>query len=101
MKRRTLMGAGAADTRQPGRFAGLGAEDRGRLRFFCGFPPGGNADLLCRILADALVSEIGQKGHRRQQTGAAASLPTRPWPMPRRTAAPSDWPRWLPCASRR
>ncbi len=75
MKRRILLGAGSA--------AALGlvaqqswAQPRiaGDVRFFCGFPPGGTADLLCRILADALKSEIGQNVIVETKSGASGFI---------------------------
>ena len=63
MKRRAILGAGSAAAMG---LAGLGVAGRpawsqgkinGDVRFFCGFAPGGTADLLCRILADALKPE--------------------------------------------
>src|SRR4029450_6948459 len=61
MKRRTLLAAAnAAALGLVGSPAWAQARINGDVRFFCGFPPGGTADLLCRILADALKPEIGQ-----------------------------------------
>ena len=44
------------------------------MRFYCGFAPGGTADLLCRILADALTPEIGQKVVVDTKTGASGFI---------------------------
>ena len=44
------------------------------MRFFCGFPPGGTADLLCRLLADAVTSEIGQNMIVETKTGASGFI---------------------------
>ena len=75
MKRRTLLAAANA--------AALGlvtspawpqAKIGGDVRFFCGFPPGGTADLLCRILADATVAEVGQKVIVENKTGASGFI---------------------------
>lgn len=46
----------------------------GDVRFFCGFPPGGTADLLCRILADALKPEIGQNVIVETKSGASGFI---------------------------
>ena len=75
MKRRNLLGAGSA--------AALGlvapsawaqAKITGDVRFFCGFPPGGTADLLCRILADATKPEIGQNVIVESKSGASGFI---------------------------
>ena len=75
MKRRTLLSAGSA--------AALGlaatpawpqAKITGDVRFFCGFPPGGNADLLCRILAEAVKPEIGQNVIVETKSGASGFI---------------------------
>jgi tripartite-type tricarboxylate transporter receptor subunit TctC len=46
----------------------------GDVRFYCGFAPGGTADLLCRILADAVTSEVGQKVIVDTKTGASGFI---------------------------
>jgi tripartite-type tricarboxylate transporter receptor subunit TctC len=46
----------------------------GDVRFFCGFPPGGTADLLCRILADAVKPEIGQNVIVETKSGASGFI---------------------------
>ena len=46
----------------------------GDVRFFCGFPPGGSADFVCRILADALTPEIGQKVIVESKSGASGFI---------------------------
>ena len=75
MKRRNLLGAGSA--------AALGlvapsawaqAKITGDVRFFCGFPPGGTADLLCRILADATKPELGQNVIVESKSGASGFI---------------------------
>jgi tripartite-type tricarboxylate transporter receptor subunit TctC len=61
MKRRSLLAAGSAAAfglAAPSAWAQ--AKITGDVRFLCGFPAGGTADLLCRILADAAKSEVGQ-----------------------------------------
>ena len=50
------------------------AKISGDVRFFCGFPPGGTADLLCRILADAVKPEIGQNVIVETKTGACGFI---------------------------
>jgi tripartite-type tricarboxylate transporter receptor subunit TctC len=72
MKRRIFVGAGVA--------ALAGAPVRaqtkiaGDVRFYCGFAPGGTADLLCRILADAVTPEVGQKVIVDTKTGASGFI---------------------------
>jgi tripartite-type tricarboxylate transporter receptor subunit TctC len=46
----------------------------GDVRFLCGFAPGGTADLLCRILADATTPEVGQKVIVETKTGASGFI---------------------------
>jgi tripartite-type tricarboxylate transporter receptor subunit TctC len=75
MKRRTLLaGANAAALGLVGTPAWAQAKISGDVRFFCGFPPGGTADLLCRILADALKPEIGQNVIVESKSGASGFL---------------------------
>jgi tripartite-type tricarboxylate transporter receptor subunit TctC len=75
MKRRILLGAGSAAAlglaRSP---AWAQAKIAGDVRFFCGFPPGGTADLLCRILADAAKPEIGQNVIVESKSGASGFI---------------------------
>jgi tripartite-type tricarboxylate transporter receptor subunit TctC len=75
MKRRTFIGTGAIA------LSGLAsapafAESKigGDVRFLCGFPPGGNADLLCRILAEALKPDIGQNVIVDSKSGASGFI---------------------------
>ena len=75
MKRRTLMGAGAAALGTS--MTGLPAWAQklsGDVRLLCGFPPGGTADLLCRILAESVTPEIGQKVIVENKTGASGFI---------------------------
>jgi tripartite-type tricarboxylate transporter receptor subunit TctC len=76
MKRRTFVGAGSALLGAAA--AGSPAWSQGRIagdvRFFCGFPPGGNADLLCRLLAEAAKSEIGQNIVVENKAGAGGFI---------------------------
>ena len=44
------------------------------MRFLCGFPPGGNADLLRRILAEALKPDIGQNVIVESKSGASGFI---------------------------
>ena len=75
MKRRTLLGAGgAAAIGLAGAPAWGQAKIGGDVRFFCGFPPGGTADLLCRILAEALKPEIGQNVIVETKSGASGFI---------------------------
>src|SRR5882762_1010352 len=75
MKRRTFIGgsvvalSGSASTP-----AFAEARIPGDVRFLCGFPPGGNADLLCRILAEALKPDVGQKVIVDTKTGASGFI---------------------------
>jgi tripartite-type tricarboxylate transporter receptor subunit TctC len=43
-------------------------------RIFCGFPPGGTADLLCRLLADSATPVIGQKLIVENKAGASGFI---------------------------
>ena len=75
MKRRTLLAAAnAAALGLVGTPAWAQAKISGDVRFFCGFPPGGTADLLCRILADALKPEIGQNVIVESKSGASGFI---------------------------
>src|SRR5476649_785293 len=74
MKRRIFVGAGAAAL---GGLAGMSAwaqKIASDVRFLCGFAPGGTADLLCRILAEALAPEVGQKVIVDTKTGASGFI---------------------------
>ena len=75
MQRRTFVAAGAAASfgTMTG-FPALAQKIGGDVRFFCGFPPGGTADLLCRILADAAKPEIGQNVIVETKTGASGFI---------------------------
>jgi tripartite-type tricarboxylate transporter receptor subunit TctC len=55
-------------------FPALAQKIGGDVRFFCGFPPGGTADLLCRILGDAAKPEIGQNIIVETKTGASGFI---------------------------
>ena len=70
----------------------------GDVRFFCGFPPGGNADLLCRILPRRSSRRLARTSSSRASRAPRASSPTRSSPTRRRMDARSDWLRWRRCA---
>src|SRR5882672_5844674 len=75
MKRRILLGAGGAAALGLGNSSAWAqAKISGDVRFFCGFAPGGTADLLCRILADALKPEIGQNVIVETKTGVSGFI---------------------------
>jgi tripartite-type tricarboxylate transporter receptor subunit TctC len=75
MKRRTLLAAANATALGlVGSPAWAQARISGDVRFFCGFPPGGTADLLCRILADALKPELGQNVIVETKSGASGFI---------------------------
>jgi tripartite-type tricarboxylate transporter receptor subunit TctC len=75
MKRRTFFGAaGASALGLADSPAWAQAKITGDVKFFCGFAPGGTADLLCRILADALKPEIGQNVIVDTKTGASGLI---------------------------
>jgi tripartite-type tricarboxylate transporter receptor subunit TctC len=72
MKRRIFVGAGVAALAG----APVWAQTKigGDVRFYCGFAPGGTADLLCRILADSVTPEVGQKVIVDTKTGASGFI---------------------------
>ncbi|MSP95893.1 MAG: tripartite tricarboxylate transporter substrate binding protein [Betaproteobacteria bacterium] len=75
MHRRTFLNAGVGAAL--GSLAGFPAwaqKISGDVRFLCGFPPGGTADLLCRILAGAAKSEVGQNIIVETKTGASGFI---------------------------
>jgi tripartite-type tricarboxylate transporter receptor subunit TctC len=75
MKRRTFVGTGAvALSGLASARAFAEAKIGGDVRFLCGFPPGGNADLLCRILAEALKPDIGQNVIVESKAGASGFI---------------------------
>src|SRR4029453_6086354 len=75
MKRRTLLAAAnAAALGLVGSPAWAQARISGDVRFFCGFPPGGTADLLWRLLAGALKPEIGQNVIVETKSGASGFI---------------------------
>jgi tripartite-type tricarboxylate transporter receptor subunit TctC len=70
-----LLGTGAAAALGlTGASAWAQAKITGDVRFLCGFPPGGTADLLCRILAEAAKPEIGQNVIVETKTGASGFI---------------------------
>lgn len=75
MQRRTFVSTAMAVT--AGTMAGVPAwaqKITGDVRLLCGFAPGGTADLLCRILAEAVTPEIGQKVIVDTKTGASGFI---------------------------
>jgi len=75
MQRRTFAIAGASAL--AGSLVGSPAMAQkltGDVRFLCGFAPGGTADLLCRIMAEAVTSEVGQKVIVDTKTGASGFI---------------------------
>lgn len=75
MDRRSFVGglAAAGLGTMAGRPA-LAQKVTGDVRFLCGFAPGGTADLLCRILAEAVMPEVGQKVIVENKTGASGFI---------------------------
>jgi tripartite-type tricarboxylate transporter receptor subunit TctC len=74
MNRRALLGGlSAALTLGPGALRAQTAIP-GDVRLLCGFPPGGTADLLCRILAEALKPEVGQTVIVETKSGASGFI---------------------------
>mgnify|MGYP003348604753 CR=1 FL=1 len=75
MKRRHFVGVSAAAlSAAVGGQAWSQARLTGDVRLLCGFAPGGTADLLCRILADASAPEVGQKVIVENKTGASGFI---------------------------
>ena len=71
MLRRTFIGTtAAAGLVGPAAAQGLKQD----ARIFCGFPPGGTADLLCRLLADAAAPIVGQKVIVENKAGASGFI---------------------------
>jgi tripartite-type tricarboxylate transporter receptor subunit TctC len=67
--------AGAAGSAAAAAFGGpASAQLKGDARIFCGFPPGGTADLLCRLLADAATPLVGNKVIVETKTGASGFI---------------------------
>jgi tripartite-type tricarboxylate transporter receptor subunit TctC len=74
MKRRQLIAAAAAALGAAAMPAWSQTRLAGDVRFFCGFPPGGTADLLCRLVAEAVASEVGQKVIVETKSGASGFI---------------------------
>jgi len=75
MKRRAVLGAaGMAALGIAGVRAWAQPKIGGDVRFLCGFPPGGTADLLCRLMAEALKSEVGQNVIVETKSGASGFI---------------------------
>jgi tripartite-type tricarboxylate transporter receptor subunit TctC len=74
MLRRTLM-AGVAGSAALAALGGpASAQIKGDVRIFCGFPPGGTADLLCRLIAESTGPVIGQKMIVETKSGASGFI---------------------------
>ena len=76
MKRRTFVGAatGLAALGTLGSPAFGQAKITGDVRFLCGFAPGGNADLLCRLVAESARPDVGQNIIVENKTGAGGFI---------------------------
>jgi tripartite-type tricarboxylate transporter receptor subunit TctC len=74
MKRRRFVGAGVAALGAAAMPAWSQGKIAGDVRFFCGFPPGGTADLLCRLVAEAVTPEVGQKVIVETKSGASGFI---------------------------
>ena len=76
MKRRTFVGGTGAAAAMATGLVGMPAlaQLKNDIRFFCGFPPGGTADLLTRLLADAVGPILGQKAIAESKTGASGFI---------------------------
>ncbi len=72
MLRRTFVGAAAAAAGLVGSAAAQPLKQD--VRLYCGFPPGGTADLLSRLVADALTPVVGQKVIVETKTGASGFI---------------------------
>ena len=72
-KRRLLAAAATALVALSAMAAHADYPDRA-ITITVGFAPGGTADLLCRILADATVGEVGQKVIVENKTGASGFI---------------------------
>ncbi|HKU94839.1 MAG TPA: tripartite tricarboxylate transporter substrate binding protein [Vineibacter sp.] len=72
MLRRTFVGAAAAAAGLVG--PAMAQPLKQDVRLYCGFPPGGTADLLSRLLADALTPVVGQKVIVETKTGASGFI---------------------------
>ncbi|WP_020697751.1 Bug family tripartite tricarboxylate transporter substrate binding protein [Reyranella massiliensis] len=74
MQRRTFVGAGGAALAALAVGPAYAQKITGDVRFLCGFAPGGTADLLSRILAEAVGPEVGQKVIVDTKTGASGFI---------------------------
>jgi len=72
MLRRTFVGAAASAAGLIG--PAMAQPLKQDVRLYCGFPPGGTADLLSRLVADALTSVVGQKVIVETKTGASGFI---------------------------
>ena len=74
MDRRALLGGLTASLALGPGLARAQTAIPGDVRLLCGFPPGGTADLLCRILAEALKPEVGQNVIVETKSGASGFI---------------------------
>lgn len=74
MQRRTFVGTGGAALAALAASPAFAQKITGDVRFLCGFAPGGTADLLSRILAEAVGPEVGQKVIVDTKTGASGFI---------------------------
>ena len=76
MKRRNFVG-GAAGLAALGTFGAPAIAQpkiTGDIRFLCGFAPGGNADLLCRLVGEGAKAELGQNVIVENKAGAGGFI---------------------------
>jgi tripartite-type tricarboxylate transporter receptor subunit TctC len=77
LKRRTILtsaAAGAASLSLGSAFAQAGAYPNRPIRFYCGFPPGGVADIVARIIATPLAARLGQPVVIDNRAGAGGAI---------------------------
>jgi len=74
MQRRTFVGTGSAALAALAAGPAYAQKITGDVRFLCGFAPGGTADLLSRIIAEAVGPEVGQKVIVDTKTGASGFI---------------------------
>ena len=75
--RRTVLSAAAAvaaSTFGAGAFAQPGGNPTRPIRFYCGFPPGGVADIVARIVATPLSARLGQPVVVDNRAGAGGAI---------------------------